>query len=54
MLFKDKNNIKGVESFDPEKCQIEKERTMKFEKDNIAMGCSEGCFAGPIWTRPIK
>lgn len=48
MLFKTKKQLKGIESFDPEKCRIEKEQVVNFIADDIAMGCSEGCWSGCI------
>lgn len=51
MLFEKEKQLKGVESFDPSKCVIKDPSSTTFEKDEVPMGCSEGCFAGPIWTR---
>lgn len=48
MLFKTKKQLKGIESFDPEKCRVEKEQVIRFKADDIAMGCSEGCWSGCI------
>lgn len=48
MLFKTKKQLKGIESFDPEKCLSEKEQDTQFKADDIAMGCSEGCWSSCI------
>ena len=48
MLFNEKQEITGIDSFDPTKCRMEAEKKMEFEKDDVAMGCSEGCWDGCI------
>ncbi len=48
MLFKTENNLKGIDSFDPEKCRVEKEKKQDFKNDDVAMGCSEGCWSSCI------
>ena len=40
MLFDKKKRVKGIESFNPELCEV--------DKDEIAMGCSQGCWSGCI------
>lgn len=50
MLFDENEKIKGIESFDPEKCKIEVKKIEKFEDDEVSMGCSEGCWSGCIGT----
>lgn len=44
MLFKTK--AKGIESFDPEKCIIEQNKSQEFKNDEIAMGCNGNCYSG--------
>ena len=46
MLFKEEE--KCIECFDPSQCKMEEKCNSKFEKDEIAMGCSEGCWSGCI------
>ena len=48
MLFGNKKKSKGIESFNPELCKIEKSKKEKFRKDEVAMGCSDGCWDGCI------
>lgn len=49
MLFKTKKQLKGIESFNPKKCKLEKEKqNKKFKSDEISMGCSEGCWSSCI------
>lgn len=48
MLFKTKKQLKGIESFNPQKCKVEKGKNKKFKADEVAMGCSEGCWASCI------
>lgn len=50
MLFDKEKRFKGIESFDPSKCEMEKGKKETFEKDDVAMGCSEGCWSGCIGT----
>ncbi len=46
MLFK--KNFKGIESFDPAKCEIEKEKHPSFQNDEVPMGCSTNCWSSCI------
>lgn len=48
MLFDKEQNFQGIESFDPSQCEMEKKKLDAFDKDEIAMGCSEGCWSGCI------
>lgn len=48
MIFRTDKELKGMESFDPKKCKVEKEKKPDFKKDDIAMGCSEGCWSSCI------
>lgn len=48
MLFNTKKQLKGIESFDLEKCLVEKEKNIRFLADDIAMGCCEGCWSDCI------
>ncbi len=48
MLFDKKKRVKGIESFNPELCEVEKEKHEVFDKDELAMGCSQGCWSGCI------
>ena len=48
MLFKTNSNLKDVSSFDPVKCRMAKEKTQTFDKDEIPMGCCEGCWSGCV------
>ncbi len=51
MLFKKSQKAKGIESFDPERCKIEKEKkNAEFFKDDVAMGCSGSCWSSCIGT----
>lgn len=50
MLFKKTKGFKGLESFDSSKCKVEKEKIQNFKEDEVAMGCIEGCWSGPIWS----
>lgn len=47
-MFLDKNKFKGIESFDPAKCKIEKQKLSSFANDDVAMGCTEGCWSSCI------
>lgn len=49
-LFNSENIMKGIEAFRPELCSIEKEKLEIFERDEVAMGCCEGCWSGCIGT----
>ena len=40
--------LKGIESFNPKACQIEGKKSQKFDKDEVPMGCCEGCWSGCI------
>lgn len=48
MLFKSNKELKGVESFNPKACQIEVKKSQQFDKDEVPMGCCEGCWSGCI------
>ncbi len=48
MLFREDQKAKGIESFDPERCKVEKKRNAEFLKDEVAMGCTDGCWSGCI------
>ena len=48
MLFKSNKELKGIESFNPKACQIEGKKSQKFDKDEVPMGCCEGCWSGCI------
>lgn len=48
MLFKSNKELKGIESFAPNACQIESKKAQKFDKDEVPMGCCEGCWSGCI------
>lgn len=48
MLFKTKKELKGVESFSSSMCKIENKDSQKFDKDEVPMGCCEGCWSGCI------
>lgn len=48
MLFKTKKQLKGIESFNPQKCKLEKEKNKQFSFDDVSMGCSEGCWSSCI------
>ena len=48
MIFGSDEQLKGIESFDPEKCAIEVKKLDIFENDEVAMGCCEGCWSGCI------
>ena len=53
MLFKKnkkKFDVKRIESFDPSLCKMEKFKHVTFSKDDVAMGCSDGCWDGCIGT----
>lgn len=50
MIFDNKDRVKGIECFDPSKCELEKTRLDIFENDEVAMGCCEGCWSGCIGT----
>lgn len=46
MLFNKK--FKGIESFDPAKCEEERQKHPSFQKGEVPMGCCEGCWSGCI------
>lgn len=48
MLFKTNKELKGVENFTPSKCKIGTKDSQKFDKDEVPMGCSEGCWSSCI------
>lgn len=48
MLFSKDQKKKGIESFNPSKCVVEREKKMDIIDDEVAMGCSEGCWSGCI------
>lgn len=48
MLFKIGNELKGVKNFTPSSCKIENKESRKFDKDEVPMGCCEGCWSGCI------
>lgn len=50
MLFENNDDIKGIESFDPNLCYLEKNKLTIFAHDEVAMGCCEGCWSGCIGT----
>ena len=50
MLFNKLKDIRGIESFDSSKCKVENEKQQQFKDDDVAMGCIEGCWSGPIWS----
>lgn len=54
MLFKTKKQLKGIESFNPQKCKLENKKSVEFNNDNVAMGCSEGCWSSCIGTCKIN
>ncbi len=48
MVFNKEQDFQGIEGFNPSLCEMEKKKLDAFEKDDIAMGCSEGCWSGCI------
>lgn len=53
MLFSKKSKEDGmnaIASFDPSLCEVNEGVTNVFEKDDVAMGCSQGCYSGCIGT----
>ena len=46
MLFDKK--FKGIESFDPAKCEVEKQKCQPFQKGDVPMGCSTNCWSSCI------
>lgn len=46
MLLKKK--FKGIESFDPAKCEVEKKKKPSFKKDKVPMGCTQNCWSSCI------
>lgn len=48
MKFKTNNELKGVKDFALSDCKINNEGAQKFDKDEVPMGCCEGCWSGCI------
>lgn len=48
MLFKTNKELKGIENFTPSMCKNGNIASQKFDKDEVPMGCCEGCWSGCI------
>lgn len=51
-MFNKEKKMKDIDKFDVSLCRIKKDQNklIAFKKDDVAMGCSDGCWDGCIGT----